>query len=276
MRAEASTLAASPSRLGVFLELTKPRITALVLVTAAVGYAVGAGRGLDPLAFIALLAGTAMVAGGASALNQYSEREADARMERTRRRPLPSGRVAPAEALAFGLAVSIGGMIVLATINPLTALLGAIALTSYTSLHAPSDTSPPSWRLPGRSALDGVGRGSGFLSVERGRSSGSVLLAASALPRDRLDAPGMAPGGFPMLTVRSGRRLDRAADDAYPPPWCRSRCGPARRSAGRISLCALALGSCSSPARPGSLQRSLARRGCSSWSRSSISRSCWA
>jgi len=137
MRAGVSTLTASPARVGDFLELTKPRITALVLVTAAVGYAVGAGRGLDPSAFVALLVGTAMVAGGASALNQYSEREADSRMERTRRRPLPSGRVTAAEALAFGLAASGAGLLLLATITLLTAALGAAALGSYVLLYTP-------------------------------------------------------------------------------------------------------------------------------------------
>lgn len=137
MRAAVTALAASPARAGVFLELTKPRITTLVLVTAAVGYAVGAGSGLDPTAFLALLAGTAMVAGGASALNQYAEREADARMERTRRRPLPSGRVTPGEALAFGLAASAAGILLLATINALTAVLGAAALASYILLYTP-------------------------------------------------------------------------------------------------------------------------------------------
>ena len=137
MRADVSALAASPARVGDFLELTKPRITMLVLVTAAVGYAVGAGRGLDPAAFVALLAGTALVAGGASALNQYSERDADARMDRTRRRPLPSGRVTPAEALAFGLAVAGAGLLLLAAVNSLTALLGAAALASYVLLYTP-------------------------------------------------------------------------------------------------------------------------------------------
>lgn len=137
MRAAVTALAASPARAGVFLELTKPRITTLVLVTAAVGYAVGAGSGLDPTAFLALLAGTAMVAGGASALNQYAERDADARMERTRRRPLPSGRVTPGEALAFGLGASAAGVLLLATINSLTAGLGAAALASYVLLYTP-------------------------------------------------------------------------------------------------------------------------------------------
>jgi heme o synthase len=137
MRADVSALAASPARVGDFLELTKPRITTLVLVTAAAGYAVGAGQGLDPAVFLAMLAGTAMVAGGASALNQYAEREADARMERTRRRPLPSGRVSPPEALAFGLASSAAGLALLAAVNPLTAVLGAAALASYVLLYTP-------------------------------------------------------------------------------------------------------------------------------------------
>jgi heme o synthase len=137
VRASVRTLTASPTRVGDFLELTKPRITTLVVVTAGVGYAVGAPRGLDPAAFVALLIGTALVAGGASALNQYWEREADARMERTRARPLPAGRLTPAEALAFGLAVSGAGLVLLTTINGLTALLGLAALASYVLAYTP-------------------------------------------------------------------------------------------------------------------------------------------
>ena len=137
MRAEVTAIAASATRAGDFLELTKPRITALVVITAAVGYAVGAKGGFDPAVFAALLFGTAMVAGGASALNQYSERELDGRMERTRLRPLPAGRVTPAEALAFGLAVSGAGLVLLATVNVLTPLLGAAALASYVLLYTP-------------------------------------------------------------------------------------------------------------------------------------------
>ena len=137
MRAGVTALAASPTRVGDFLELTKPRITTLVVVTAGVGYAVAAPRGLEPAAFVALLIGTALVAGGASALNQYWEREADARMERTRLRPLPAGRVTPAEALAFGLAVAGAGLVLLATINGLTALLGLGALASYVLAYTP-------------------------------------------------------------------------------------------------------------------------------------------
>ncbi len=136
VRADATVLAASPTRVGDLLELTKPRITTLVVITAAVGYAVGA-RGFDPAAFAALLIGTAMVAGGASALNQHAERELDARMERTRHRPLPAGRITPGEALTFGLALSGSGIVLLSTINALTPALGAAALASYVLLYTP-------------------------------------------------------------------------------------------------------------------------------------------
>jgi protoheme IX farnesyltransferase len=131
------TLAAAPARLTDFLELTKPRITFLVLVTTAVGYVVGLASGFDVAAFAALLAGTALVSGGASALNQYWERDADARMHRTSRRPIPSGRVAPGDALAFGLVVSAAGFALLATVNGLTYFLGVVALASYVLAYTP-------------------------------------------------------------------------------------------------------------------------------------------
>lgn len=127
----------SSARLADFLELTKPRITFLVLVTTAVGYAVGMARPWDPVVFAALLAGTALVSGGASALNQYWERETDARMQRTRSRPLPSGRVAPGDALAFGLFLSAAGLGLLASINGLTYFLGIAALASYVAVYTP-------------------------------------------------------------------------------------------------------------------------------------------
>jgi protoheme IX farnesyltransferase len=135
--ASTAVIAASPARLADLCELTKPRITFLVLVTAAVGYFVGLSSGFDAAAFAALLAGTALVAGGASALNQYWEREADARMDRTRRRPLPSGRVAPGDALAFGLVISAVGFALLASVNGLTYFLGVAALGSYVLVYTP-------------------------------------------------------------------------------------------------------------------------------------------
>jgi protoheme IX farnesyltransferase len=133
----AAALAVAPSRTADFLELTKPRITALVLLTAAVGYAV-AGRGsFDAPRFVLFLAGTALLCGGASALNQYVERDADARMVRTNRRPIPAGRVRAEEALRFGLALCAGGLLALSAVNVPTLLLGAVSVLSYVLAYTP-------------------------------------------------------------------------------------------------------------------------------------------
>jgi protoheme IX farnesyltransferase len=130
-------LSTAPSRAADFVELGKPRITLLVVVTAAVGYALGAPV-FHAGTFLVVLAGTALVAGGASALNQFAEREADARMWRTRGRPLPAGRLSPAEALAFGLSISAIGLGVLAAgTNLLTFGLGLAALASYVLAYTP-------------------------------------------------------------------------------------------------------------------------------------------
>lgn len=135
---EVAALVAAPARATDFVLLTKPRITFLVLVTTAVGYALGFGAAFQPTVFIALLVGTALVSGGASALNQWAERDADARMSRTRSRPLPSGRLAPADAFAFGVAISVVGLVLLASaVNALTALLAAASLASYVLAYTP-------------------------------------------------------------------------------------------------------------------------------------------
>jgi protoheme IX farnesyltransferase len=134
----APALAVTPARVGDFVELTKPRITFLVLVTTADGYALGVGASFHPAVFVSLLVGTALVSGGASALNQWAERDADARMVRTGSRPLPSGRLAPADALAFGLAISAVGLVLLAgAVNTVTALLAAGSLSSYVLIYTP-------------------------------------------------------------------------------------------------------------------------------------------
>lgn len=130
-------LAVAPSRVADFVELTKPRITMLVLLTAAVGYSVGLAGRFDPASFLLFLAGTALLCGGASALNQYLERDADALMVRTSRRPIPAGRVRPEEALAFGLALSAVGLLLLAPVNLLTCALGAFSLLSYVLAYTP-------------------------------------------------------------------------------------------------------------------------------------------
>jgi protoheme IX farnesyltransferase len=130
-----AAIAVAPSRLADFLELTKPRITSLVLLTAAVGYAVAGA--FDAARFLLFLLGTALLCGGASALNQYLEREADARMVRTNRRPIPAGRVRPEEALRFGLVLCGGGLLALSGVNAATLLLGAASVLSYVLAYTP-------------------------------------------------------------------------------------------------------------------------------------------
>jgi heme o synthase len=90
--------------------LTKPRVVLMVLVTTLVGYYVGLTGAPDWVRLLHLAIGTMLAAGGTLALNQYWERDVDARMERTRARPLPDGRLAPLEALAFGAAITALGM----------------------------------------------------------------------------------------------------------------------------------------------------------------------
>jgi heme o synthase len=134
----AQALTVPTARVADFVELTKPRITFLVLVTTGVGYALGVGSTFHPAVFVALIIGTALVSGGASALNQWAERDADARMVRTASRPLPSGRLAPADALVFGLAISAVGLIVLAgAVNRLAALLALVSISSYVLAYTP-------------------------------------------------------------------------------------------------------------------------------------------
>jgi protoheme IX farnesyltransferase len=126
-----------------YLELTKPRITFMVLVTTAVGFILGqgihAGGGALPLAlFFHALAGTGLVASSASALNQVLERKHDAKMRRTAGRPLPSGRLDPDRALAFAVVLGIVGLVWLAAaVNLLTAVLGAATLAGYVFVYTP-------------------------------------------------------------------------------------------------------------------------------------------
>jgi len=120
------------------LELTKPRITQLVLLTAAAGFYLGARGHVDLLLLANTLLGTALVAGGTNAWNQIWERDVDARMARTRRRPLPSGRLAASHAMWFASAITAVGVIYLGvTVNLLTASLAALTFASYVLLYTP-------------------------------------------------------------------------------------------------------------------------------------------
>lgn len=129
---------ADKSRLAVFSELVKARLTVLVLLTTAVGFYVGSAPGLNLPLMIHTLTGTALLAAGAAALNQLLEREYDARMRRTRDRPLPSGRMQPETVLLFGGACAVIGLIYLAVAtNLLTSVIGAVTLVSYLFIYTP-------------------------------------------------------------------------------------------------------------------------------------------
>lgn len=138
------------ARVADFIELTKPRITLLVLITTLVGFYMGSVDSLQLLLLAHTIVGSGLIAAGAGALNQYYERDFDARMLRTRARPLPDGRVSPGEALAFSIALSIGGAVYLAAfVNPLTALLGALTLLAYIFVYTPLKTRTPLCTLIG-------------------------------------------------------------------------------------------------------------------------------
>jgi protoheme IX farnesyltransferase len=118
------------------MELTKPRITLLIVLTALLGFALAGGT--FGLTAVALLAGTALVSSGSSALNQVLERQSDASMQRTENRPLPAGRLRPAEALLWSLLLSGGGLAILAiSVNLLTAALAALTLITYGFVYTP-------------------------------------------------------------------------------------------------------------------------------------------
>lgn len=117
--------------------LTKPRISLLSVATAAVGLALAPGRAGLALALTAL-AGTWLLVGSANTLNMYLEREVDGKMARTRRRPLPAGKLAPAIALWFGIGQAFVAVPLLTFgANGLTGLLGAIALVLYVLVYTP-------------------------------------------------------------------------------------------------------------------------------------------
>ena len=123
---------------GSFFELTKPRITALVLVTAAAGFFLGSGAGFEPFLFVNAIVGIALVAAGTSAMNQVLERDVDALMLRTRGRPVPTGRIAAIPAAVFsGLLAGLGVMYLAMTVNALTAILAAICFAMYDFVYTP-------------------------------------------------------------------------------------------------------------------------------------------
>src|SRR5215472_5122802 len=132
---------AAPTLLSDYWALTKPEVNFLILITTSVGFYLGFGRGAVPFPFAALLNtlfGTLLVASGTGTLNQYIERNFDAQMRRTARRPLAAGRLKPAAVLAFGIVLACaGGIYLAAAVNPLASLLAIFTLLSYLFVYTP-------------------------------------------------------------------------------------------------------------------------------------------
>lgn len=128
---------AYPRTLG-YLSLTKPDVTFLVVITTWAGYYMAASGPIHWLHLGHALLGTTMIGAGTSALNHYFERRSDAQMRRTANRPLPTGVLRPAEALAFGIALAAGGALYLGlAVNWLTSALGVITCVSYLGAYTP-------------------------------------------------------------------------------------------------------------------------------------------
>ncbi len=129
---------AERSRVAVYADLIKARLTLLVLLTTLVGFYLGCRGPISYVLMLHTVLGTALMAGGAAALNQLLEREFDAKMRRTRNRPLPSGRLQPAAVMLFGGVCACAGLLDLAlAVNLLTGVIGAISLLSYLFIYTP-------------------------------------------------------------------------------------------------------------------------------------------
>jgi protoheme IX farnesyltransferase len=121
-----------------YIALTKPRITWLILMSTGVGYFFGAKSGWNLVTLLNTIVGTGLIASGTAALNQWYERDADAKMKRTQDRPLPAGRLVPRNALIFASLISAAGFVELfVAVNPLSAWLGLFTLASYLFIYTP-------------------------------------------------------------------------------------------------------------------------------------------
>jgi len=133
-----------------YVELTKPRLVLMVLVTTFVGFYMGSQDVPEYLRLLNTVIGTALAAGGTLALNQAVESDIDAVMERTKHRPLPDGRVQTSECVLFGTALVVLGLMLLAlTVNLLSALLTAIVVVTYLFLYTPLKQKTPLCSLVG-------------------------------------------------------------------------------------------------------------------------------
>lgn len=203
-----------------YLALTKPRLMTMVVITAAAGFYLGAPGAIPAALFIHAMIGTALAAGGALALNQYLERDLDACMARTRRRPLPAGRVQPLPALLFGGALTVVGLgQLLLAVNPLACAVTAVTSVVYLFIYTPLKRVTPLCTIVGAvpGALPPV---TGWVAARGEFGDGALVLFAilflwqipHSLAIARLYVDQYAAAGFRLLPVveRHTHRTERA------------------------------------------------------------------
>jgi protoheme IX farnesyltransferase len=201
--------------------LTKPRLNGLVVASSAAGYYLGMPGPLDAWKMVEAVTGTALVAAGAAVLNQVSERDTDRLMRRTRERPLPDGRVGPADAASFGLALSFAGLALLATrTNLLAAALAFATIAIYLFIYTPMKRRTPIATLIG--AVPGalpplIGWTASHGRIDAGGAALFAIVFLWQIPHFMAIAwlyrDDYGKAGFPMLPViePEGRRAGRQA-----------------------------------------------------------------
>jgi len=199
----------SASSIADYVQLAKPRLNLLVVATSAAGYYLGGPSSPDLALMAQAVAGTALVAGGAAVLNQVYERDTDALMRRTRLRPLPDGRVSPADARLFGYGLTIAGLLLLATrANWLAAALAFATVFIYLVIYTPMKLLTPLSTLVG--AVPGalpalIGWTASHGSIAAGGATLFAIVFLWQIPHFMAIAwlyrDDYGKAGFPMLSV---------------------------------------------------------------------------
>ena len=128
-------------RISAFVELTKPRIAVLLVLTSAAGFYLASRGPFDYVLFANSMIAIALLAFGVATLNQYWERDIDKLMERTSTRPLPTSKVTPNESLIFGIVqCALAEIYLFLFVNPLTAILGLVVIVGYVLVYTPLKT----------------------------------------------------------------------------------------------------------------------------------------
>jgi len=212
---------ARTSRFADYLALTKPRLNFLVVASSAAGYYLGVSGPLDPSNMAVAVLGTALVAGGAAALNQVFERDTDGLMRRTRTRPLPDGRVTTADASIFGAVLSAAGLALLsARTNLAAAALALATIVVYLAIYTPMKRRTPLSTLIG--AVPGalpplIGWTAARGTVDAGGAALFAIVFLWQIPHfmaiSWLYRDDYATARFPMLSVvdAGGTRASRQA-----------------------------------------------------------------